>query len=146
MDELPTRTGSITSYSRHSTCRTSNQSSWKTRMHRAHSEQRVWGNIRSYQPPRRSPTQCTTLPACVSATSRSRLSECSSVRDAAPRIWKMRIKIDPDGDVPRYVQLQSELEYFIVTGMLPPGSRLPSIRELARETELSPMTVMKAFN
>lgn len=57
----------------------------------------------------------------------------------------MRIRIDRSGDVPRYLQLQSQLEYFIVTGAVPPGSRLPSIRELAQETSVSTMTVLKAY-
>jgi GntR family transcriptional regulator len=58
----------------------------------------------------------------------------------------MQIKIDPTADVPPYIQLQSELEYFIVTGMLAPGSRLPSIRALARDSGLSLMTVMKSMH
>jgi DNA-binding transcriptional regulator YhcF (GntR family) len=57
----------------------------------------------------------------------------------------MHIRIDRGSEVPRYLQLQSELEYFIVTGAVQPGSRLPSIRELAQETKLSTMTVLKAY-
>ena len=46
---------------------------------------------------------------------------------------------------PAYVQLQIQLSKAIASGQLPPGTALPSERELAEQLELSRMTVRHAF-
>ncbi len=44
-----------------------------------------------------------------------------------------------------YEQIRSQIEKFIVTGILKPDDRLPSVRTLAQELGINPNTVMKAY-
>ena len=46
---------------------------------------------------------------------------------------------------PIYEQIQSELRRLILTGSLPPGSRLPSVRELAGQLAINPNTIQRAY-
>ncbi len=50
-----------------------------------------------------------------------------------------------ESPVPVFLQLKSQLEYLIVTGKLPPGHRLPSIRRVARFLGVGPATVVRAY-
>jgi DNA-binding transcriptional regulator YhcF (GntR family) len=50
-----------------------------------------------------------------------------------------------ESPVPVFLQLKSQLEYLIVTGKLPPGHRLPSIRQVARYLGVGPATVVRAY-
>lgn len=43
------------------------------------------------------------------------------------------------------MQLKSQFEYEVVTGHIPPGGKLPSVREVARALETSPATVVRAY-
>lgn len=43
------------------------------------------------------------------------------------------------------MQLKSQFEYEVVTGGIPPGGRLPSVREVARSLGTSPATVARAY-
>ena len=47
--------------------------------------------------------------------------------------------------LPIYAQLVEQLKRRIVTGDYPPGSKLPSVRELAAEAAVNPNTVQRAF-
>lgn len=47
---------------------------------------------------------------------------------------------------PIYEQIQSELRRLMLTGALPPGSRLPSVRELAGQLAINPNTIQRAYN
>ncbi|MCM1577892.1 MAG: GntR family transcriptional regulator [Ruminococcus sp.] len=49
------------------------------------------------------------------------------------------------GDVPIYLQIIGALEQMIVSGLLSPGDRLPSVRELAGEAGVNPNTMQKAL-
>ncbi len=49
------------------------------------------------------------------------------------------------GDQPIYAQLISRIKQGIVSGDLPPGSRLPSVRELATEAGVNPNTMQRAL-
>lgn len=55
------------------------------------------------------------------------------------------LRIDRDLPVSIHAQLVGQIEYGVATGSLPPGSKLPSVRELAERLELSPVTVSNAF-
>jgi GntR family transcriptional regulator len=55
------------------------------------------------------------------------------------------MKIRHESPVPLYVQLKEHLHAQIETGAIPPGSRLPSERELAREFDVSRMTARQAL-
>ena len=46
---------------------------------------------------------------------------------------------------PIYEQIQSELRRLMLTGALPPGSRLPSVRELAGQLPINPNTIQRAY-
>lgn len=48
-------------------------------------------------------------------------------------------------DRPIYLQLMEQLQLSIVGGTYAPGSRLPSVRELAQEASVNPNTVQKAL-
>lgn len=51
-----------------------------------------------------------------------------------------------DNDRPIYIQLVEQLKTYIVSGKLESGSRLPSVRELALQTQVNPNTMQKALN
>ena len=57
----------------------------------------------------------------------------------------MNLRIDRDLPVPFGVQLRGLIEYGIACGELAPGSRLPSVRELAAQLGLAPMTVSQVY-
>jgi len=47
--------------------------------------------------------------------------------------------------VPIFEQIQSQILSFIDAGILSPGERLPSVRQLAQENGINPNTVAKAY-
>ena len=47
---------------------------------------------------------------------------------------------------PIYEQIQTELRRLMLTGVLPPGSRLPSVRELAGQLAINPNTIQRAYS
>jgi len=51
-----------------------------------------------------------------------------------------------DSDRPIYTQLVERLKTEIVSGIYPPGARLPSVRELATVASVNPNTMQKAFS
>ena len=53
--------------------------------------------------------------------------------------WKL------DSDRPIYSQLLEILQIGIVSGTYPPGSKLPSVRDLAMEAGVNPNTMQRAF-
>ena len=48
-------------------------------------------------------------------------------------------------DAPLYAQLMDQLQRRIVSGSLPPGDRLPSVRELAAQAGVNPNTMQRAL-
>jgi len=50
-----------------------------------------------------------------------------------------------DSDRPIYAQLIEQIELMICSGLYPPGSRLPSVRELAQEAAVNPNTMQRAL-
>lgn len=50
-----------------------------------------------------------------------------------------------DTDRPIYVQLIERIQMQIVSGQYPPGSWLPSVRDLAAEAAVNPNTMQRAF-
>ena len=53
--------------------------------------------------------------------------------------WKL------SDDRPIWLQLSQQMARRIVTGVYPPGSRLPSVRELAAEAGVNPNTMQRAL-
>lgn len=53
--------------------------------------------------------------------------------------------LKPHSGVPIYRQLLEQIRRMAASGQLPPGTELPSIRELAVEHAINPMTVSKVY-
>lgn len=49
------------------------------------------------------------------------------------------------GDAPIYSQLVIQIKVGIVSGVFPPGERLPSVRDLATEAGVNPNTMQRAL-
>ncbi len=50
-----------------------------------------------------------------------------------------------NNDRPIYLQLVEQLELYIISGQFPPGSKLPSIRDLALQAQVNPNTMQRAL-
>ena len=64
-------------------------------------------------------------------------------RNGAPR--RLVIRLDRGSPVPPFEQLRAQLSVMVAVGRLEPGSRLPTVRELAQHLELAPGTVARAY-
>ena len=49
-----------------------------------------------------------------------------------------------DNNIPIYIQLVEQLKINIISGKIKPGERLPSIRDLAMDNKVNPITMQKA--
>ena len=54
-------------------------------------------------------------------------------------------QIDLMSRIPIYEQLIEQAEQLILTGILPPGTQLPSVRSLSVQLAVNPNTVQKAY-
>ena len=50
-----------------------------------------------------------------------------------------------DSDRPIYAQLVEQIKRLILSGAYPPGSKLPSVRDLASQAAVNPNTMQKAL-
>jgi DNA-binding transcriptional regulator YhcF (GntR family) len=66
-------------------------------------------------------------------------------RDPRGRERRMTFRLDPTGHIPPYEQLRAQLSVMVAVGHLEPGTRLPTVRELATALDISPGTVARAF-
>ena len=57
----------------------------------------------------------------------------------------MLFQIDPMSRTPIYEQIVSQLEKFIMTGVLSPGDQIPSVRGVSVELSINPITALKAY-
>ena len=57
----------------------------------------------------------------------------------------MILRIEPDGHIPPYEQIRSQIATMAVSGVLPEGTRLPAIRQLASDLGLAGGTVARAY-
>jgi DNA-binding transcriptional regulator YhcF (GntR family) len=57
----------------------------------------------------------------------------------------MILHVDPDSTVPPYDQIRTQITTMAATGVLPPGARLPAIRQLAADLGLAAATVQRAY-
>jgi GntR family transcriptional regulator len=53
--------------------------------------------------------------------------------------------LHPESGVPLYRQLMEQIRRLVAGGQLAPGAELPSVRELALEHAVNPMTISKAY-
>lgn len=58
----------------------------------------------------------------------------------------MIVELDTTSTVPPYDQLREQIGSMIVAGTLATGSRLPPIRQLAKDLDLAPGTVARAYH
>lgn len=58
----------------------------------------------------------------------------------------MLYRINPSAATPIYRQIVEEVRCLVAAGRLQPGDELPSVRSVAREQAINPMTVSKAYS
>jgi GntR family transcriptional regulator len=58
---------------------------------------------------------------------------------------ELPIKLSRDSRVPIYHQIEGQIKALIVSGKLPAGSPLPSIRALSKDLEISVITTRRAY-
>jgi GntR family transcriptional regulator len=54
--------------------------------------------------------------------------------------------LQPSSGVPIYLQLIHQVRRMVASGQLPPGTELPSVREVATEYTVNPTTISKAYS
>lgn len=59
---------------------------------------------------------------------------------------KIYLQISTSSGVPIYRQIIDQVKTLIATGRLEAGTFLPSVRQVAQELEVNPMTVSKAYS
>jgi GntR family transcriptional regulator len=57
----------------------------------------------------------------------------------------MFLPVDPSSGLPVYRQITDQVRRMLVSGRLAPGERLPSIRDLATQLRINPLTVGRAY-
>ena len=55
------------------------------------------------------------------------------------------ITLDYQDRRPLYEQVEEKLRHLIINGALEPGSRMPSVRQLAMELSINPNTIQRAY-
>jgi len=58
----------------------------------------------------------------------------------------IQLQLNPALGVPIYRQIMDGIREMVASGVLEPGARLPSIRELASELRINPSSAVKAYN
>lgn len=56
------------------------------------------------------------------------------------------LRIEPHSGVPIYLQLKERIRHEVTTGRLAPGTRLPTVRELAVELAINANTVSRVYS
>jgi GntR family transcriptional regulator len=54
--------------------------------------------------------------------------------------------LDPHSSVPIYQQLIDQVRRLVASGLLAPGAELPSVRDMAQEHTVHPMTISRAYS
>jgi GntR family transcriptional regulator len=54
-------------------------------------------------------------------------------------------RLDPTSGVPTYLQLVRQVEHALRLGLLAPGDRLPTVKEVVAALAINPNTVLKAY-
>jgi DNA-binding transcriptional regulator YhcF (GntR family) len=57
----------------------------------------------------------------------------------------VELRLDPEDPTPPYEQLRRQLSAVIQAGILDPGTRLPTVRQLAADLGVATGTVMRAY-
>ncbi len=59
--------------------------------------------------------------------------------------FNLELNFSFDNERPIYIQLVEQIEVMIISGKLPPSSKLPSVRELATRARVNPNTIQRAL-
>jgi len=54
--------------------------------------------------------------------------------------------LNPQSGVPIYRQILDQVRRMVASGQLPPGTALPSVRDLALRHTINPMTISRAYS
>lgn len=57
----------------------------------------------------------------------------------------LHFQIDVRAGMPVYRQILDQIKYYVASGILKPGDRLPSIRELSQTLAVNPTTVVRVY-
>ena len=66
--------------------------------------------------------------------------------DGTSAIQVMLLELDSHSGVPLYRQMVDQIRRQVLTGRLGAGEQLPSVRELAGQLKVNPMTVSKSYS
>jgi GntR family transcriptional regulator len=58
----------------------------------------------------------------------------------------LELKLKPESNLPPFRQIAEQLRAAILGGALPAGTQLPSVREMAADLSVNPLTVARAVN
>jgi GntR family transcriptional regulator len=61
------------------------------------------------------------------------------------KVPTIRFRLDTSSGVPTYLQLVHQVKHAVQYGMLKPGDRLPTAREVVEDLAINPNTVLKAY-
>jgi DNA-binding transcriptional regulator YhcF (GntR family) len=67
-------------------------------------------------------------------------------KKAQPRRTGFRIQVDDSSEHSIYEQIIAQVQEGVATGVLQPGDRLPTVRQLADELDIAPGTVARAYS
>jgi GntR family transcriptional regulator len=56
-----------------------------------------------------------------------------------------KLRIDPGDARPIWRQIEEGMQHLVARGVLPAGAPVPSVRDLARDLQINPATVSKAY-
>lgn len=73
----------------------------------------------------------------------TRLHSCSNAQISKKKVRKMSWSFTSDS--PIYLQIAEIIKFRILRGEYPPGTRIPSVRELAQEAAVNPNTMQRAL-
>ena len=59
---------------------------------------------------------------------------------------EVRFQVSPSSGVAIYRQVMDQVRRMVVAGRLVPGDELPSVRTVAKQLEVNPMTLSKAYS
>jgi len=65
--------------------------------------------------------------------------------DRAESEGSVIIRVDDNSPMPAFEQIRRQIVAMAVSGVLPPGKRLPTIRQLAKDLGIAPGTVARAY-
>jgi len=55
------------------------------------------------------------------------------------------LSINPNSGTPIYRQVREQITHMVISGQLKAGEALPSVRQIAMQFEVNPMTISKAY-